>query len=407
MIEDSRYLITLAIFLVVSFLISSLMQKLHKEAQRAIEGEEKTDALYNVAKALLSVSGPKRINRYFSNIIYQNTQYRNYIFMDNEVYTSQEESTDYQTYKKDIDFAVKTSSHIGIGTAYKPTLPYRIIGIAGITGHRVALLIAITEETKQYELDFISAIINLYKIVMQKEVAKLDEENSRLIAENERFKNQILRSISHDLRTPLTSILTGSSLLYNDIDVSEKMRKEIVFEIMDEVDAMTLLIDNILQMTKFQNREVLLHKSKELVDDLVSQAASNIQRRLRGHTLHINRSDEVIMISVDSKLIIQVLTNLLDNAIQHTNEDSTITIDYGIEQTNLHLKVSDNGGGINEQDFTAIFDSEYTNVRKKDTKRGFGLGLNICKAIVEKHNGTIMAYNNENNGATFEMILPL
>jgi len=327
--------------------------------------------------------------------------------MDGDIHTIIDKKIELSKCLKHIDFAIKTGSHIGYGTSYKPDLPYRIIGISGITNHRVALLIETSNIIKKYELDFINAIINLYKIVMQKEIAKLDEENSRLMAENERFKNQLLRSISHDLKTPLTSILTGSSLLYNDVNVDDSTRREIITEIIDEVDSMALLIDNILQMTKFQNREVKLRKSKESVDDLVSQATNNMYKRLKKHKLLIERSDNVIMISVDSKLMVQVITNLIDNAIQHTKEDSTITIQYDVVDNSLHLIVADNGGGIKESDLNCIFDSEYFTNEHTDTHRGFGLGLNICKAVIEKHNGSIAAFNNKDNGATFEIVLPL
>lgn len=382
------------------------MQKLHKEASKALEGEKKTEALYNVAKGLLSIGSPSKINVFFSEIIFQNTGIKNQIIMDGQTYTVLESEIEYQKYSKDIDFAIKTGSHIGVGTSYRPDLPFKVIGISEITTHKVALLLEITEEIKSYEQDFINAIINLYKIVMQKEIAKMDEENSRLAAENERFKNQILRSISHDLRTPLTSILTGSTLLFNNDDFDLNTRKEVLSEIIDEVDSMSLLVDNILQMTKFQNQEVILKKSKESVDDLVSQASANIHRRLKKHTLTIHRSDEVIILSVDSKLIIQVLTNILDNAIQHTNENSDIAIRYEIVGSDLHILVSDNGGGIKDSDLEYIFDSDFYTNTKKDNRRGFGLGLNICKAIIEKHGGTISAYNNKEHGATFEIVLP-
>lgn len=406
-IEESRYVITLIIFLIVSFLISSLMQKLHQEAARAKESERKTKALYDVAKELLSIGNPSKINIFFSEIIQKSTGIKNYLFMDGKTYSAKGEELDIKRYLKDIDFAIKTGSQIGFGTLYKPELALRIIGITGVANHKIAVLLETANDLKAYEQDFITAIINLYLIVMQKEAAKLDEENSRLFAENERFKNQVLRSISHDLRTPLTSVLTGSTLLFNDNGLDDKTRKEIVSEIIDEVDSMSLLIDNILQMTKFQNQEVVLKKTKESVDDLVSRAVANINKRLDKHTLNIDRSDEVIIAKVDAKLIIQVITNLLDNAIQHTRVDSAIAIKYGVSGGKLHMLVSDNGGGIKEADMQYIFDSEYYTNTKKDNKRGFGLGLNICKAIIEKHEGSISAYNNSEKGATFEIILPL
>ncbi|MBN2605478.1 MAG: DUF4118 domain-containing protein [Bacilli bacterium] len=407
MIENSKYIITLVIFLIVSFLISSLMQKLHKEATRAQEGEQKTDALYNVAKGLLSISSTKRINTFFIEIIQKNTGFSNYLYMDGKIYSAYNNHFEFSKYIKHIEFAIKTGSHIGAGTSYKPDLPFRIIGISVITGHKIALLVEITENLKKYENDFLNAIINLYKIVMQKEFAKADEENSRFMAENERFKNQILRSISHDLRTPLTSILTGSTLLYNEIDIDEETRRVVLSEIIDEVDSMALLMENILQMTKFQNEEVQLQKTKESVDEIVSQATNNIKKRLLKHKLFIEKSDEVIIMNIDAKLLIQVITNLLDNAIQHTNEDSEIQVQYYLHDNKVHILVSDNGGGINEDDLARIFDSDYFTNEKKDNRRGFGLGLTICQAIVEKHGGNIKAYNNKDNGATFDIVLPL
>lgn len=406
-IEESRYIITLVIFLIVSFLISSLMQRLQLSANKAVEGERKTEALYTVAKKLLSIRNLENINLFFSEVIFTNTKITNYIYMDGKIFSIEKQTLNFESLLTHIDFSIKSGSHVGIGTAYKPDLPFRIIGITGIENHQIALLLETQRNLEKEELDFIKAIINLYKVVSQKEIAKIDEEQTRLLAENERFKNQILRSISHDLKTPLTIIMTGSSMLYQNQKLSEETKNEIIQEIIEEVESMTLLIDNILQMTKFQNQEVKLHKSKESVDEIISRAVNIIQKRLKNHRLIIDGLDEVIIVNVDAKLIVQVLVNLLDNVIQHTQEDSKIAIEYKIFDKYLTLSVSDNGGGINEKDLEFIFDSNYFSKNKKDNRRGFGLGLSICKSIIDKHNGKIHAFNNENKGATFEIELPL
>jgi two-component system sensor histidine kinase KdpD len=407
LIEESRYIITLLIFLVVSFLIGSLMQKLRVEATRAMEGERKTEALYNVAKELLSIATTDRIHTLFQDIIRQNTGIESYLYVDGQVVSDQDSSIPFSRYDQHIEFAVKTGSHIGIGTMYRTDIPFRIIGIGGITGHRIALLL-VTERTIQPdELDFINAIINLYKIVMQREIAKQDEENSRVVVQNERFKNQILRGISHDLRTPLTSILTGTTLLHQATDMDPSMRNNILSDIMDEVESMSLLLDNILQMTKFQNQEVVLRKTKQSVDDLVSMAATNVRRRLENHTLTIEGGDEVILVNVDEKLMVQVLMNLIDNAIQHTHDHAAITISYHASAQSLHLAVADNGGGIPAKDLKRIFASDYTGGDNRSKRRGFGIGLNICQAIIEQHGGSIQARNNDLGGATFDIVLPL
>ncbi|MCF7924969.1 MAG: DUF4118 domain-containing protein [Candidatus Izimaplasma sp.] len=406
-IEEPRYIMTLGIFLVVSFLIASLMQKLHVQAEKATEGERTTNVLYQIAKSLLSIRNMPYINKYFSEVIKANTHIENFVYMDGNIYSKSGKEFELDVYQEDIEYAIKTKRHIGLQTSYKPKLKYRFIGIADIINHQCAFILHPKREITSKEYNFINTIINLYKIVMQKEVAQEDEENSRITIENEKFKNQLLRSISHDLRTPLTRILTGTSLLLEENTLDESVTQNVLEDIVDEVDQMRILLDNILQMTKFQNQEVTLKKTKESIDDLTSQAISIVKRRLKKHQLHVHRSKDVIVLSLDQKLFLQVIVNLLDNAITHTDENSIINIKYHIENNHLIYILSDNGGGIKASTLEHIFDSDYASETSQKNHHGFGLGLGICKAIIEKHGGKIKAFNNDDGGATFTLRIPL
>ncbi len=231
-----------------------------------------------------------------------------------------------------------------------------------------------------------------------------DKENARLDADRERFKSSLLRSISHDLRTPLTR-LSGAAEMISHKDNREEINL-LANEIKEEANWLMRLVENILYLTKIQEGRLEVNLQQEAVEEIIAGAVSRSLKYFPGREIRINVPEEVLFLPMDGKLIEQVLINLINNAIEHSNTLDEILVRVYPEGELVWFDVTDRGSGIKEEDIPKIFDTFFVSNRTRmDGIRGMGLGLAICKEIVEYHRGRISVVNNETGGATFRFCL--
>ncbi len=236
----------------------------------------------------------------------------------------------------------------------------------------------------------------------------LEQERIRFAMEKEQMRSGLLRSISHDLRTPLTGIAGASSLLVESgACLDRESIQSLARDINDQADWLIQLVENILNMTKIDSGNLVLEKKPEAVEDVISNAVAHVKSRRKGRSIEISVPDTVLVVPMDGKMIVQVLTNLLDNAIKHTEEKGRIVIRVCEDAEMVWFQVEDNGNGIEETIKDKLFE-EFVTFRpgSKDTGKGIGLGLAICKAIVAAHEGRIEGFNRETGGACFRFSLP-
>ena len=218
----------------------------------------------------------------------------------------------------------------------------------------------------------------------------------------EKLKSNMLRSISHDFRTPLTGIMGAAGLLKEADELDAGVRKELAGEIQEQSVWLMRLMENILNMTKLESEEFEIRKNQEVVDDLIYEAVSHIIGLREKRRFEIKLPSELIVVNVDGKLMVQVLVNLLDNAMKHTGENGWICIEARYDAGKVWISVEDDGDGIQEDLKENIFDEFVTRSDEKgDRQRGIGLGLAICKAVVNAHGGNICAENRKEGGARF------
>ncbi|MDO4322267.1 MAG: DUF4118 domain-containing protein [Lachnospiraceae bacterium] len=252
----------------------------------------------------------------------------------------------------------------------------------------------------------------------QMEVARENEQLARALAreqeqiqfamEKEQMRSGLLRSISHDLRTPLTGIAGASALiLENGRQLDRESIISLAKDINDQSDWLIQLVENILNMTKIDTGNLVIEKSPEAVEDIISNAVAHIKGRRENREIKTAVSDDVFIVPMDGRMMVQVLGNLLDNAIKHTKEDGKITVSVCKEGGMVWFTVEDDGTGIDESVKDCLFE-EFTTFRPRgqDTGKGIGLGLAICRAIVTAHGGTIRGENREEGGARFVFGLP-
>ncbi|MCI9423267.1 DUF4118 domain-containing protein [Lachnospiraceae bacterium WCA-9-b2] len=255
-------------------------------------------------------------------------------------------------------------------------------------------------------------IITITTSAMTTKLTRQDEmiaERERKLndAEKERIRANLLRAISHDLRTPLTSII-GSSASYienhDELDSGEKL--ELITTIHDDSIWLLNMVENLLSVTRIQEDSHKVSKEPEIVEEVVSEAIDRLRKRLPDASIIVSAPNEMLMIPMDFLLIEQVLINLLENALVHSESTQPVELHITNDQAYVTFHVIDHGKGIDTSTLPDIFSGQYDSSLASDTKRGMGIGLSICRTIVQAHGGTITAHNHE-NGAEFAFSLPV
>lgn len=242
-----------------------------------------------------------------------------------------------------------------------------------------------------------------------KEQAKILSEREKMLmeAEKEKMRANLLRAISHDLRTPLTGII-GSSTVYleNESRLTEEEKLEMVAHISEDANWLLNMVENLLSVTRINNDTTKVTKSSEPVEEVLSEAVQRLKKRIPEANVSVSIPDEFLMIPMDAILIEQVIINLIENAEVHSKSSKPIECFIDSDSQTVTFHVKDHGIGIPEEKLSTIFDgSSYTTSSSSDYRKGMGIGLSICKTIVSAHDGTIAARNHE-DGAEFYFTLP-
>ena len=233
---------------------------------------------------------------------------------------------------------------------------------------------------------------------------------SREEIEKERYRANLLRAISHDIRTPLSGMIGTTEILLSLTEPGDQ-RYELLRSIQKSADWLHSLVENILNLTRLQDGKLSVNKQQEAVEEVIGGAVSHIAARATEHEISVNVPDELLLAPMDAKLIEQVIINLLDNAVKHTKpgREISIVVELCEEENMVKFIIRDRGTGIRKKDLPNIFMMFYTShVENMDVKQGMGLGLAICETIVKAHGGSIEAHNRKDGpGAEFIFTLPL
>jgi two-component system sensor histidine kinase KdpD len=253
------------------------------------------------------------------------------------------------------------------------------------------------------------SILGETALALERHLALTKREEAEVIAKNERLRANLLRSVSHDLRTPLAAITGNSSLLMrDDVSIDQDVRHKLASSIYDDSLWLGDVIENILSLTRLDEANVELQLEPELVEEAVDEAMRHVSRDMSKHHVEIERPAEPVMAKMDVRLIVQVVINLVNNAIQHTPEGSHIRICTRQAQGKAIIDVADNGPGISDTDKLHIFERFFTaKDGVADHRRGTGLGLALCKSIMDAHGGDVQVFDNHPKGTLFRVTLPL
>ncbi|MEG1547479.1 MAG: DUF4118 domain-containing protein [Clostridia bacterium] len=314
--------------------------------------------------------------------------------------------------QKEMDAAMwvlKNNRHAGKTTKTYPDACCLYFAVRGhTTVHAVAGIMMETDDTLEaFDKSLLLALLGECGLALEKQ--KLDEAKNALMltAQQEQLRANLLRSISHDLRTPLTSISGNADMLLNaDISLGNKQKRALYLDIYDDSIWLINLVENLLSITRMDDSSLKLHMKPEMVFDVMEEAVSHLGRKGTAYHITIEQGEELLMARMDAPLIIQVLVNLIDNAIKYTPAGSNIVLSGKCEGDNVLISVADDGGGVSDESKDSIFDMFSTgNSHRGDGRRGLGLGLALCRSIVRAHGGDIWVYNNVPHGAVFTFSL--
>ena len=254
---------------------------------------------------------------------------------------------------------------------------------------------------------FLVALITGSLASRMKEYAR-ESAQAAMQIEKEKLRADLLRSISHDLRTPLTSISgNASNLLSNENEFSQETRMQIYGDIYDDSMWLIKLVENLLSVTRIEDGRMDLRMSAELMDEVIAEAMRHTDRNRDGRKIEVSSDEEFILGKMDARLIVQVVINLVDNAVKYTPEGAQIRIHTGKKDGMVVVSVSDTGPGIPDEQKSKVFDMFYTGTnRAADGRRSLGLGLGLCRSIIRAHGGEIWVSDNKPQGAVFTFTLP-
>lgn len=240
-------------------------------------------------------------------------------------------------------------------------------------------------------------------------IQMVEKEKMRTIAEKERMRANLLRAVSHDLRTPLTSISgSASALIDNDDKIDKDERRSLLDEIREEAEWLIRMVENLLAVTRINDDNGRLHKTSEMVEEIAAEAVQKLKKRYPDAPIKVSVPNDIFFVPMDPILVEQVLINLMENSIRHGGNVSQIKLKISMKNAAALFEVSDNGCGFDEKKLGMLFDGNVSsNDPKSDKTKDMGIGLSVCKSIINAHGGNVKAANLESGGAYVAFNLPI
>lgn len=417
--DESEYIATFAIMFIVSFLSGSLAAKLKNIAKQSAHTAFRTKILFETnqlfqkekdEKSILDAAAGQIIKLLKRDVVIYPSDGK--ALADPNIYrTSDSNQCDLvsENEKAVAVWVFQNNKHAGATTDtlsnakclyFAIRVNHQVYGVVGIAMDEIPL--------ESFENSVLLSILGECALALENIKNAKEKEEAAILAKNEQLRANLLRAISHDLRTPLTSISgSASNLLTNYEKMDNVSRIQAFTDIYDDSMWLINLVENLLAITRIEGGQVSLTLSVELMDEVITEALRHINRKSQEHAIHVSSSQDLLLARIDAKLIVQVIINLVDNAIKYTPAGSAIEIHSAKRDKWIIVSVSDNGPGIPDEQKPYIFDMFYSGANKiADSRRSLGLGLSLCKSIVTAHGGMISVSDNQPGGAVFTFTLP-
>ena len=417
------YPVTFVIMFLVAFLTGSLAIRLRENAKQASKSAYRTTILFDTNQLLQKAESREEIVSTTCNqlvkllgkdvVIYMAEDGR--LSKQPKVFSSAEGTSEetYTTKKEEAvaEWVFKNNRSAGATTDTLPDakclylslrVNENVYGVVGIVMRDDQIL-------ESFESNILLSLLDEGAMALENDKNEREKEEAAVMAKNEQIRANLLRAVSHDLRTPLTSISgNASNLLSNDTSLDRNTKQRLYLDIYDDSMWLNSMVEDLLTVARIEEGRLNLRISTELVEDTITEALHHVNRRSVEHHITVEQEDEFLMAKMDGKLIVQVIINIVDNAIQYTPVGSHIVISTWRDGDWAVVSVADDGYGVSDDAKALVFDMFYTGDTKiADGCRSSGLGLSICKSIVDAHGGELTVTDNVPHGAVFTFTLPV
>ncbi len=397
-VAEPRYVLTFTMMFGVGLVISGLTSRLRTQQHEAEAREDKTHALYALGRALAAASGPTE------TMMVVALQARRAFATEVELIDAQahrDAATDRDDVARPHAAAIATALTARRTTASSGALVVPLV--AGDAVHGVLVLADPEPLRRPIDPDFLESFARQGATAIAQARASADAAQAEGRARAEEVRSTLLAAVSHDLRTPL-AVITGAASTLRDERLAPDERDELLATVADEAERLERMIGNLLDMTRLHAGGVVLRAQWLPLEEVVGSALLRLERRLGERPVVVTLAREVPLLWVDAVLLEQALVNLLDNAIKYTPDHGEIELRSFVRGDVVVIQVLDRGPGLPAGLGPRAFEKFVRgDARHRD---GFGLGLAICRAIVELHDGTIMAFVRDGGGACLEVTLP-
>lgn len=414
--SDTQYLVMLAVLLAIGVLISELTARLKTQLSDSQQREHRTSQLYGLTLELNGVIGEKalvnRAGEYICEalncdlaITCVKNQHLETWFESDKALAAE------PGYEQIVASVLRDKIVAGCNTSHyaKSSIFYvPMIGLEktlGVVAARPRDRTAIGDPVDQQML---ATGANLLAFSIERDKSRADAQSAQVQVHAEQIRNSLLSSVSHDLRTPLATISVGASSVLQSHDTClDDVQRENLETVVSESARLTRQVDNLLEMAQLTSGSIVLKCEWHILDELVGVALTQLKGELRHYEIEIDLPAKFPMVWVADELFVKVLVNILDNAVRYCPAGSRLKVHGDARDAEILVRISDNGPGLPASLAGREFDRFVRGSSAvADGRRGVGLGLAICRAIVELHNGHITCQNLSGGGAEFEIALP-
>lgn len=414
------YPITFSIMLLMSVLVSALTAKVKKAAAISAAGKKRAETLNEMSTAMLTAVDVDTIIGMAADSFHAANQCSVVLYLgspmedikhvvrvsneiDEQVFSSiLEKQVACRAFEecRPVGAEIENATRNCKGTYFPIATEEKKYGVVGLLFDDAKLLL---EDT----YSFINVMISQTILALEKQQANEKAQKILLETEKEKMRSNLLRAVSHDLRTPLTGIIgSATTLLENGDEIGEEASRKMLTDIQHDAEWLVHMVENLLSVTRISGGTTTLKKQEEIIEEVVSEAVSRIRKRFPGSRINVEVPEEMLLVPMDATLIEQVLINLMENAIRHSGSPLPISLKVSKKKSGAVFTISDHGKGIDPSRIPDIFDGK-PQKGSSDSTRGIGIGLSICKSIILAHDGKIFVKNNLDGGASFSFVLPM
>lgn len=418
---DASYPMTFLVMLIASFITSTLAGRVKMQAEQAAQKAYRTEVLLQTSQKLQKAEGADEIlletARQMVKLLGRTVLFYP-VLADGGLGQAQvyfpgkpEPADAYLTEDERAvaEWVRRNNKHAGATTGTLPGSRCLYLAVRGTSRVFAVAGIAmdLLPDLDAFERNLLIAMLGECGLALEKDTLDKEKQAAEMQVQQEALRANLLRAISHDLRTPLTSISGSAGILMASADrLTQEKRLQLYTDIYDDAMWLVDLVENLLSVTRIENGTMEIHVEPELLDEVFHEALGHLDRHASDHVIACSLADDLLLARMDARLIVQVVINLVNNAIKYTPAGSHITLSAKKQDGKVAVLVADDGPGVSDEAKPRLFDMFYTETGGRgDSRRGLGLGLALCRSIVQAHGGEITVTDNTPHGAVFTFTL--